>query len=43
MTATNNDHDSHKHVFWRFRKRTPLVFHVFIAVAVLVYLVAVMV
>jgi len=28
---------------WQFLKRMPLVFHVFIAVAVMVYLVAIMV
>ena len=48
----DHNHDGHKHVFWRwydrefamnlvFLKSTLLVFHVFITVAVMVYLVAV--
>jgi len=50
MTATHHDDQKHnlaKFVLmsriWRFLKSTPLVVHVFIAVTVMVYLVAVMV
>jgi len=47
MTATNRNDQRHNLVKfvqqWRFLKSTPLVFRVFFAVAVMVYLVAVMV
>ena len=49
MTATNHDDQRHNLVkfikswIWRFLKSMPLVFHVFIAVAIMVYLVGIVV